>query len=72
MARRAQPSSIPPLAVARIAERLLAHARLCREIALTSLNAEIAQKLTTLAEDCTRTAEELQPARMVNARRRRH
>jgi len=72
MAPRTQSSSLPPLAVARIAERLLAHAQLCREIALASLNAEIAAKLMTVAEDCTRTAEELQPARMVNTRRRRH
>jgi 6,7-dimethyl-8-ribityllumazine synthase len=39
-----------------IAERLLAHARLCREIARASWNEEIAQRLERLAQDCIRAA----------------
>ena len=46
-----------------IAERLLAHARLCREIARASWNEEIARRLERLAEDCIRAAgdAELEP-----------
>ena len=39
-----------------IAERLLAHARLCQEIARASWNEESAQGLERLAEDCIRAA----------------
>ena len=46
-----------------IAERLLAHARLCREIARASWTEEVAQRLERLAEDCIRAAgnAELEP-----------
>ncbi len=43
-------------------ERLLAHARICREIANTTLNAETARKLEELAEDCIRAARDTEPA----------
>jgi hypothetical protein len=45
-----------------IVERLLAHARICREIADTTLNEEIARKLEELAEDCIRAARDIKPA----------
>ena len=40
----------------KISERMLAHARLCREIAGDSWNEVMAEKLKQLAEECTRTA----------------
>jgi uncharacterized membrane protein YccC len=39
-----------------ISERLLAHARLCREIADATLNEETARKLERLAQDCIQAA----------------
>ena len=45
-----------------IVERLLAHARICREIADTSSNEETARKLEELAEDCIRAARDIKPA----------
>jgi len=45
-----------------IGERLLAHARICREIADTTLNEETARKLEKLAEDCIRAARDIKPA----------
>jgi hypothetical protein len=48
-----QPSSI--------SERLLAHARLCREIADATLNEETAYKLERLAEDCIQAARDADP-----------
>jgi hypothetical protein len=38
----------------KIAERLLAHARLCRNIADSSWNEEMAGKLEQLADECVR------------------
>ena len=46
---------------AKIAERLLAHARLCRHIAEQSWSEETAHKLDRLADECARTAAELLP-----------
>lgn len=43
-------------------ERLLAHARICREIADTTLNRETARKLEEFAEDCVRAARDAEPA----------
>ena len=40
----------------KIAERLLAHARLCRQIARESWNEDTAYKLAEMAEECTRAA----------------
>lgn len=45
-----------------ISENLLAHARLCREIANATLNDEMASKLERLAEDCIRAARDAEPA----------
>ena len=41
-----------------IGARLLAHARLCREIANATLNEETARKLERMAKDCTQAARE--------------
>jgi hypothetical protein len=38
-------------------DRLLAHARLCREIAAASWNEEIARELEQLARECKRAAD---------------
>jgi hypothetical protein len=46
---------------AKIAERLLAHARLCRHIAEQARSEETAHKLDTLADECARAAAELLP-----------
>ena len=41
-----------------IVERLLAHARICREIAAATANAQTALELERLAEDCIEAARE--------------
>ena len=48
----------PPLTSA-IADRLRAHARLCKEIAEESWSAATARKLRRMARDCERTAAEI-------------
>jgi len=45
-----------------MAECLLAHARICREIADTTLNKRTARELELLAEDCVRAAHDAEPA----------
>ena len=45
-----------------ISERLLAHARLCREIADATLHEETANKLERLAPDCIQAARDAEPA----------
>ena len=45
-----------------MAERLLAHARICREIANTTLNAQTAHELELLAADCVQAARDAEPA----------
>jgi hypothetical protein len=42
----------------KIAERLRAHARLCRQIAAQSWNQEVAERLEELAEECSRAADD--------------
>jgi hypothetical protein len=44
-----------------INERLLAHARICREIASATLNEETASKLERLAKDCIEAARNADP-----------
>jgi hypothetical protein len=46
------PLPVPASDAAKVAQRLLAHARLCREIAARSWNEESARKLEALAEAC--------------------
>ena len=50
-------NAAPNLSV--IAERLLAHARLCEEIAEECRDDEIAHKLRGMAQDCTQTAAQI-------------
>ena len=45
-----------------ISERLLAHARLCQEIADATMNEETASKLERLAQDCIEAARDTEPA----------
>jgi hypothetical protein len=45
-----------------ISERLLAHARLCREIADATMNEETASKLERMAQDCIQAARDAEPA----------
>jgi len=54
---RAEPIIVPKSS--KMAERLLAHARLCRHIAEQSWNEETAQRLDTLAQECVRAAAKL-------------
>jgi hypothetical protein len=44
-----------------IIERLLAHARICREIANATFNEETARKLDRMAEECLKAASETDP-----------
>jgi len=44
-----------------IFERLIAHARICREIADASMNAESAGKLERLARECLEAARDADP-----------
>ena len=53
-----------------IRERLLAHARLCREIADATLNEETASKPERLAHDCMRAALDADPNRSPNVPQR--
>ena len=43
-------------------ELLLAHARICREIANITLNEQTARELELLAEDCIQAARDAEPA----------
>jgi hypothetical protein len=45
-----------------IAERLLAHARLCEEIAAGCRDDKIAEKLRGMAQDCAQTAAQIASA----------
>lgn len=46
--------TVPP--ASKVAERLRAHARLCRQIAEQTWSEEIGQKFRRIADDCTRAA----------------
>ncbi len=46
-----------------IAQRLLAHARLCEQIALECCNEATAEKLKHMAQECTRAAAQVAPGR---------
>ena len=52
---------LPAPQSSRMAERLLAHARLCRDVAGASCNEDTVEKLAQLAEDCARAAAEITP-----------
>ena len=55
------PLSSPALPPSRVAERLRAHANLCRQIAHASWNETIAIELTRLADECIKAAEKIEP-----------
>ncbi len=57
----ARPSSTPAAPASKIAERLRAHARLCRQIARESWNEEMAVELTRLADQCLEAADNIAP-----------
>jgi hypothetical protein len=46
-----------------IAQRLLAHARLCEQIALECCNEATAERLKRMARECTRAAAQMAPGR---------
>ena len=50
-----------------VAERLLAHARLCEQIAQACWNEETAEKLKRMARECTEAAQQMAPARAAAA-----
>ena len=52
-----KPSGLPMSNSAKVAERLLAHARLCREIAARSWDEASAQKLEEMAVACVQAAD---------------
>ncbi len=52
------PALVAMANASKIAERLRAHAKLCRQIASASWSEESAQELTRLAEECARAAAE--------------
>jgi hypothetical protein len=57
---------------AKIAERLMAHARLCQQIAEQTWSEDAARKLDQLADDCRRAAAELAPGTVDDERSTRH
>jgi hypothetical protein len=50
------PAAVTVSNASKIAERLRAHARLCRQIASASWSEEAAHKLTQMADECARAA----------------
>ena len=56
MARSSHIQAPPDSPSARVADRLTAHARLCRQIALASWNEDSARALEAMAADCDRAA----------------
>jgi hypothetical protein len=57
------PCPEPKAKTAAIAERLLAHARLCEQIACECWNEDTAEKLRRMARDCTLAAGQIAPFR---------
>ena len=51
----------PTLKYSAIAERLLAHAHLCEQIARECCNEVTAEKLKRMAQECSRTAAQVAP-----------
>jgi len=58
-----QPCPEPTPKITAIAERLLAHARLCEQIARECWNDDTAEKLRRMARDCTLAAAQIAPLR---------
>jgi hypothetical protein len=49
----------PPAQSSKVAQRLLVHARLCRQMAWASLDEAIGEQLLKLADECVREAAEI-------------
>ena len=58
-----EPAIQPSLKHSAIAERLLAHAHLCEQIARECCNEATAEQLKRLAQECSRTAAQVAPGR---------
>jgi len=56
MAKTLDPGPVPAPKSAKVVQRLLAHARLCREIAAVSWNEADTRKLEEMAAECVRWA----------------
>lgn len=56
-----EPVFQPTLKSSAIAERLLAHAHLCEQIARECCNEVTAEKLKRMADECSRTAAQVAP-----------
>jgi hypothetical protein len=56
------PAFRPALKYSAIAERLLAHAHLCEQIARECCNEVTAERLKRMAQECSRTAAQVAPA----------
>jgi hypothetical protein len=59
--RHLPPLSSPALPADKVAERLRAHARLCRQVAHESWNETIAIELARLADQCIEAADNIEP-----------
>lgn len=59
--RQPTPLSSPALPAEEVAERLRAHARLCRQVAHESRNQNIAGELSRLADQCVEVADKIEP-----------
>jgi len=59
--RHQTPLSRPALPAEEVAERLRAHARLCRQIADESWSETIAAELAQLADQCMEAAQDIEP-----------
>ncbi len=59
--RKPDPPSSLALPASKVAERLRAHARLCRQIAHESWNETIAIELARLADQCIEAADNIEP-----------
>lgn len=59
--RHPAPLSSPALPADEVAERLRAHARLCRQIAHESWDETIASELARLADQCMEVADHIEP-----------
>jgi hypothetical protein len=57
------PAFQPSLKYSAIAQRLLAHAHLCEQIARACCNEVTAAKLKRMAQECSRTAAQVAPER---------
>lgn len=63
------PSKSPPASphTSKVAERLLVHARLCRQMACASLDESIGEQLLKLADQCVSEAAEILAAERLSA-----